>query len=76
MDTIKVRIHQGKIIGDAPSGLPEGTELELQIADPDLPMTEEELLALNQTLEAALRSIREGKVFPAHEVISELRSEG
>lgn len=76
METIKVRIENGKIVGKAPSGLPDGTELELQIADPGDPMSEEEVRALNETLEAALRSIREGRVFPADDVIAELRSEG
>ena len=74
METIKVRVEKGKIVGDAPSGLPDGTELELQIADPADQLSEQDIQAINQNLEAALRSIREGRVFLADDVISESNS--
>ncbi len=73
METIKVRVENGKIIGPAPRGVPEGTELELRIADPGDDMTEEELAALNRALEAGWRSVEAGRFRPAREVISELR---
>ena len=74
METIKVRVENGKIIGSAPPGVPEGTELELQIADPGDDLTEEELAALNKVLEAGWRSVEAGRFRPAGEVISELRA--
>jgi hypothetical protein len=34
VETIKVRVENGKIIEDAPPGVPDGTELEIRLADP------------------------------------------
>ena len=60
MKTIKVRVEGGRIVGKAPPGLPEGTE--------------EELSKLNRALETAWRSVKEGRVRPAAEVIAEIRA--
>jgi len=73
METIKVRVENGNIIGAAPPGLPEGTELELRLADPGDDLTEEELAALNNALEKAWRSVEAGRFRPARDVISDLR---
>ncbi len=74
MKTLKVRVENGKIIGEAPPGLPEGTELELCIADPGDEMTEDELAELNLALETAWRSVKEGHVRPASDVIADIRA--
>ncbi len=74
MKTLKVRVENGKIVGEAPPGLPEGTELELCLADPGDDMTDEELAELNRALETAWRSVKEGRVRPASEVIAEIRA--
>jgi hypothetical protein len=74
METIKVRVENGQVVGPAPRGMPEGTELELRIADPGDEMTEEEINALNKALEAGWRSVEAGRFRPAHEVISDLRA--
>ena len=74
MKTLKVRVENGKIVGEAPAGLPEGTELELCIADPGDDMTEEELAELNRALETAWRSVKEGRVRPVSDVIADVRA--
>ena len=74
MENLKVRVENGKIVGEAPPGLPEGTELELALADPGDDMTEEELAELNCALEAAWRSVKEGRLRLAEDVISDLRT--
>ena len=74
MDNLKVRVQNGKVVGDAPPGLEEGEELELSIADPGDDLTEEELAQLNRALEEAWRSVKEGRVRPAEDVLSKLRS--
>ena len=61
METIKVRVENGKIVGPAPRGMPEGTELELRIADPGDAMTEDEIAAVNEALAAAWRSVKAGR---------------
>jgi hypothetical protein len=74
MEALKVRVENGKIIGDAPRGIAEGTELELCLAEPSDGMSKGELAALNAALDAGWRSIEAGRFRPAGEVISELRS--
>jgi len=74
MKTLRVRVENGKIIGEAPPGLPEGTEIELCIADPGDDMTEEDLAELNRALETAWRSVKDGRVRPASDVIAEIRA--
>ena len=74
MANLKLRVENGKIVGDAPPGLEEGEELELSIADPGDDLTEGELAQLNRALEDAWRAVKEGRVRPAEDALSELRS--
>ena len=74
MEALKVRVENGKIIGDAPRGLADGTELELCLAEPQEEMSEEELAALQDALDAGWRSMEAGRYRPAEEVIAEVRS--
>lgn len=74
MKTLRVRVENGRIVGEAPPGLPEGTELELCVADPGDDMTEAELAELNRALEAAWVSVKAGHVRPAADVIAEIRA--
>jgi hypothetical protein len=76
MASIRVRIEQGKIVGEAPPGFQEGDELELSITDPGDDMTEAELARLNCALEDAWRAVQAGRVRPAEELLDELQSEG
>lgn len=74
MEALKVRVENGKIVGDAPRGLADGTELELCLAEPRDEMSQTELAALNDALDAGWRSMEAGRYRPAAEVIAELRS--
>ena len=74
MKALKVRVQKGQIVGEAPPGVPEGTELELCIAEPEDEMTEEELAQLDGALERAWRSIQAGRTRPAAEVLAELHA--
>ena len=73
MSTLRVRVENGKIVGDAPPGLEEGAELELSLVDPGDEMDEAELAALNRALEQAWRSVTEGQVRPVEDVLTDLR---
>jgi len=75
MQALKVRVENGKIIGDAPLGLAEGTELDLCLAEPEDDMTPEELAQLNAALDSAWRSMENGRFRPAADVLAELRAE-
>ncbi len=69
MEALKVRVENGKIVGDAPRGIAEGTELELCLAAPQKEMSEEELVALQGALDAGWRSMEAGRYRPAAKVI-------
>lgn len=74
MQNLQVRVENGRIVGDAPAGLPDGTELELCLADPGDDMTDDELADLNRALETAWRSVEAGRLRAAQDIISDLRS--
>ncbi len=74
MEALKVRVENGKIVGEAPRGFAEGTELELCLAEPDDEMTGDELAALQAALDAGWRSMEAGRYRPASEVVAELRA--
>ena len=74
MEALKVRVENGKIIGDAPRGIAEGTELELCLAEPQDDMSEQELAALQTALDDGWNSMEAGRYRPADQVIAELRS--
>jgi hypothetical protein len=74
MKALKVRVENGRLVGDAPEGIEEGTELELCVAEPEESMSDEELAALNAALERAWRSVQAGRVRPAADLIAELRA--
>ncbi len=72
MQALKVRVENGKIVGDAPSGLVDGTELDLCLAEPEDDMTQEQLAELNAALDSAWRSMEAGRFRPAADVLAEL----
>lgn len=74
MQALKVRVKNGKIVGDAPPGFSEGSELELCLAEPEEEMSEEELAALRTALDRAWRSLEAGRFRPAAEVLADLRA--
>ena len=74
METLKIRVEDGRLVGDAPPGLSEGTELEVCLAEPEDEMTEAEIAALDAALEAGWKSMMAGRFRPAREAIAELRN--
>ncbi len=74
MEALKVRVENGKIVGEAPRGFAEGTELELCLAEPDDEMAADDLAALLAALDAGWRSMEAGRYRPAREVVAELRA--
>lgn len=74
MSTIRVRVEGGRLIGEAPPGIPEGTVLELCLADEPEDMTSDELVALNASIEKGWIEMEAGLGRPAGEVIAELRT--
>ncbi len=58
MEALKVRVENGKIIGDAPRNIAEGTELELCLVDPDDDMSAKELAQYEAMSTVAVQLVR------------------
>lgn len=72
MRTVRVRVENGRISGEAPPGFPEG-EVDLCLADPEDQMSDEELARLEDALARGFESIKAGRFRPAADVIADLR---
>lgn len=70
------RVVNGRLVMDEPCDLPAGTELDLVVADDGDEMDEAERAALEDSIEKALEEAKAGKLIPADEVLSKLRSPG
>ena len=51
MGSLKARVDNGRLVLDEPTTLPEGTELELTIADPGDDLDEEQRTRLQESIE-------------------------
>lgn len=73
MTPLRARVQNGRLRLDQPTGLPEGTELDLVIDDEGDDLTEQEREALHETLSRSWRSAQAGELRPATDIIDELR---
>ena len=74
MDTLKAEVRNGRLVLDVPTELPEGTTLELVAADAGDELTEDERLALHDSISSAWDEARAGKLISAEEVLLKLRT--
>jgi len=68
--TFKARVHNGRIVLDEPTDLPEGFELELAPVDE---LDEEDRRRLEEALAESEEDVKAGRVYPAADVLDELR---
>ena len=73
MTPLRARVQNGRLRLDQPTGLPEGTELDLVIDDEGDDLTEHERQALHEALSTSWTSAQAGKLRPAAAIIDELR---
>ncbi|MBI4862267.1 MAG: hypothetical protein HY815_18715 [Candidatus Riflebacteria bacterium] len=71
MNTLKAKVVNGRLVVDEPTELPEGTVLDLVVADSDDDLSEEERNALHAALAEAWESARAGNVRPVEEFVKE-----
>ena len=72
MKAIKARVVNGRFVVDTPAPFPEGTELDLQVADDGDEMDEAEQAALDAALSQAWEEAKAGKARPVEELLSRL----
>jgi hypothetical protein len=73
MRELKARVKNGRIVVDEPTDLPEGTELDLVVADPGDDLDDEERAELHAALDEGLAEMRAGGSVDAADVIARLR---
>ncbi|WP_224371409.1 hypothetical protein [Hyalangium versicolor] len=74
MDTLKAEVRNGRLVLDVPTELPEGTTLELVAADGGDELSEEERLALHESLSQSWEEAQSGKLISAQDVLAKLRA--
>ncbi len=72
--TLKAHVHEGRLLIDEPTELPEGTEIELLPLDPGDWLDPADREALHRALAASQEDIEAGRLYDAEEVLRELRA--
>lgn len=70
---LKAHVHNGRLVVDEPTDLPEGSEVDLLPVDGWDDLDEEERRRLHEALEASEEDIAQGRVRSAEDVLAELR---
>ena len=73
MAPIKAHVRNGRLVIDEATDLPEGTEVELVLADWWDDLNDDERRRLEESLEQSNRDVREGRLTPADAVLDRLR---
>lgn len=76
MNTLRARVVNGRLVLDEPCNLPEGTVLDLVVADDGDDLDEEERRALHAALEESWESAKRGELRDADAVMRDLRKRG
>jgi hypothetical protein len=71
---LRARVRNGRIVLDEPTTLPEGTEVDLVLADGGDDLDDQERAELEQAIEEGLADAREGRHEDASVVMARLRS--
>lgn len=71
--TLKARVHNGRLVVDEPTELPEGTEVALLPLDPGDWLDEEDRAALHRALMLSQEDVEAGCFVDAEEVLRELQ---
>ena len=73
MTPLRARVHNGRLVLDEPTALPEGTVLDLVADDEGDDLDEAELAARDAAITAAWQSVLAGHGKPVSEVLANLR---
>ncbi len=79
MQSMKAHVHNGRLVLDEPTDLPEGEEVELVSVDEVLAqggdyLDDEERERLHASIERGIADVKAGRVVDASEVIAGLRA--
>ncbi len=71
MQSLKAHVHNGRLLLDEPTDLPEGSEVRVTIVDDD-EMDDEERARLHASLERSMAQANAGKLIDADVVLGRL----
>ena len=74
MQPLKAHVHNGRLLLDEPTDLPEGTEVRLTLADDE--MDDDERAELHASLERSMAQAKAGKLVDADVVLGKLLARG
>ena len=74
MQPLRTRVRHGRIVLDEPTDLPDGTELEVVLADDGDDLDDEDRAALHRELDLAMDDVDAGRVVGEDEVRAMLRA--
>lgn len=69
MITLRAHVHNGRLVLDEETDLPEGSEVELVLADAGDELDARERVLLHQAIEASWKSAAAGRLRPAGDFI-------
>ena len=72
--TLTAVVHNGRIVVDEPTTLPDGTVLKLQAVDPGDSLDDAERAELHAAIGRGKADVAAGRVRDAREVVKELRT--
>ena len=74
MKTLQAKVHNGRLILDEPCEYPEGTVIDLVMADAGDDLDAEERAALEASLDRSWEQAKGGETRPAAELVEELQT--
>ena len=74
--TLRARVRGGRLVLDEPIHLPEGSEVDLVLADEQDDLDEEDRARLHAALDRARAQVQRGETFSNDEFLARLRAQG
>lgn len=75
MSSIRARVHNGRLLLDEPTALPEGTVLDLVVDDEGDSLDEKQRAAIDASISRAWSQLQAGQGIPAGDVLAKLREQ-
>jgi hypothetical protein len=74
--TLRARVRGGRLVLDEPVDLPEGSEVDLVLADEQDDLDDEDRARLHAALDRAREQVRRGETLTKEEVLARLHAKG
>jgi hypothetical protein len=72
MSALRARVTAGRLVLDVPTSLPEGTEIDLVVADDGDELDDAERVLLHESIRQSMAQVAAGESVSAEEVLGSL----